>query len=586
MRRIPDKNKKFTVDNSSMSRGNVFNTFNIMFDADIGRIKLNPYVFNYYDEDDDAGMKTPFAMVVADQAGGGQLDTYVLTTTGASAGFVYSTLSGLSQISVADSPSKATDSTSDMCLFLGANSEPWIHVSDEDGLHYVDPSLSTSAWTIQTNAGFKNKFILVPFLDTNRLYMFTTTSVTSWDGTSSTPTTSGAYTQVGGLSGISCARASSKRIWYAMSGITVSQSKSKIYEWDGVNVNPLNIHVIDTDYIQAITILNDLPVAIDGRGRLWFYDGYSFKLRDGANLPVREDNFDSLVCRVHRNGMITDKGKIYVLVGVDNRTKGAGERALAGVWCYDPNVGFYHYASPENASMILEVLALSKHTSDNTFIMGYLGSVTSTTGSKYRLARTDTGTGITSGDSLRTGFITTQFMESDNLTNVFDTIAIKYRKMIYDSAEIEVKFRPEKKIEGYGTVTWTSASTFTVATTTIDGTGTYFNSVIEIGDEVMIQNGANAGLIAHITNISSLSGTSTITIDRSATLTSGTAYAMFSNFKLVDTISPSHPFNYKNIRIDNNASTMIQVKVVMRWKGYYDELQEILLPDNAKEKTQ
>lgn len=586
MYRIPNKDKRFIVDNSSLSRGNIYSTWNIMFDADAGKIKLNPNLFNFYDEADNADFKSPFAMVVADQAGGGQLDTYVLTTTGASAGFVFSTLSGLSKITATDSPAKATDSTSDMCMFLGANSEPWIHVSDEDGLHYVDPSLSTSSWSIQTNAGFKNRFILVPFLYTNRLYMFDSDSCYSWDGSSATPTTSGAYTQVNGLSGISCARASSKRIWYATSGITVNQSKSKIYEWDGVSVNPLNIHVIDTDYIQSITILNDLPVAIDGRGRLWFYDGYAFRLKEGANIPVREDNFSSLTCSVHRNGMITDKGKIYVFVGIDNRFQGIGERALAGIWCYDPNIGFYHYGSPENATVILQTLALAKYTTDNTFICGYSGSTTSTSGSTYRVAKTDTGTGIGVGDTTRKGHIITQFMESSELTNSFDSMAIKYREFVDPDAVIEVKIRPRKSVECYGTVTWTSATTFTITATTLLGTGIYYNTPVEIGDEVIIQNGANVGLVAHINDMSTLAGTTTVTIDRSATLTSGTSYAMFNNYKLKDTISSDEPFDFKNIRLDGNNSTMLQVKLVMSWKGYYDEVQEILIKSDVKQKQQ
>lgn len=586
MIRIPEKNKRFVVDNSSLSRGNLYSTWNIMFDADAGKVKLNPVMFNYYDEADNADFKSPFSMVVADQNGGGQLDTYVLTTTGASAGYVFSTLAGLSKINVVNSPSKATDSTADMCMFLGANSEPWIHVSDEDGLHYVDPSASASAWTLQSNAGFKNKFILVPFLETNRLYMFTTTSVTSWDGTSSTPTTSGAYTQVGGLSGISCARASSKRIWYATSGTTVNQPKSKIYEWDGVNTNPLNIHVIDTDYIQAITIFNDLPVAIDGRGRLWFYDGYTFVLKEGANIPVREDNFSSLTCEVHRNGMITDKGKIYVFVGIDNRSNGIGERATAGVWCYDPKIGMYHYASPENATVILEVLALAKHTTDNTFICGYLSSPTDTSGSTYRVAKTDTGTGIGSGDSVRKGAIVTQFMEASGLTDTFDSMAVKYRQMVDPNAQIEVKVRPRKNVECYATVTWTSTSTFTVTATTLLGTGTYYNTPVAVGDEVIVQNGANVGLIAHITDMSTLAGTTTVTLDRVGTLSSGNAYAMFNNYKLIDTITADYPFDYKNIRIDGNQSTMLQVKLVLSWKGYYDEVQEILVKNSVKEKQQ
>ncbi len=581
--KIPNKEKRFLVDNASTTRGNVYSTYNINFDNDMGRMKLNQNMALFYSEADEASFKTPFAIVSAEKAGGSQLDTYILTTTAAATGYVYSTLASLAKITAVDSPAKATDSTSDMCLYLGAHTAPWLYVSDADGLHYVDPSLSTSAWTLTSATGSASKFILVPFLDTNRLYLFTTTSVVSMDS-SHTFATSGAYTLTSGLSGITCARASSKRIWFATSGSTVQQTKCKIYEWDGVNTN---IHVIDTEYIQSITILNDLPVVIDGRGRLWFYDGFSFNLKDGANIPLSEFDIDTRPVLVHRNGMITEKGKIYCLVQSNSaysETENISERGLAGIWCYDPKIGFYHYSSPEDATVIRETYALAKYTSEESFIAGYRGLTTSVSNTTYRVAKTSTGTGIGGGDSLRRGFIVTPFLESKEMTNDWNTIGLKYRDLFYTSAQIEVKYRTKKAIECNITITWTSATTFTASTATLAGTGTYYNSAVAIGNEVLVQNGANVGVIAHITNMVNVAGTTTVTIDRSVSVTSGTAYACISNFKLLSTMTYPQALNFNKIGIPNEAKTMIQVKVYMQWKGYFDELQEILVIDQIKEK--
>lgn len=579
MYKIPNNTKQFKADNFSMTRGNVFSTFNVMFDADMGRIKLNPKMELYYSEADNADFLYPFAIVNATTDGGTQSDTYVLTTNGGAIGYVFSTLTGLAKITASDAPSKATDETSDMCLYLGSNDTEWLHVSDADGLHYVDPALSESTWSIKTNADFKNKFILIPFIRTNRLYMFTTSSVHSWDGISSTPETSGAYTQVNGLSNITCARASSERIWYATSGIT-GTGKSKVYEWDGVNVNPLKIYTLDTDAILSMSILGDIPHLMDRRGRMWVYNGYEFVIKD--TLPFREDDTSNATVSIHRNGMITEKGKIYILVGSASSNLNTTERSLSGIWCYDPNIGLYHYTSPENMTLIIQPLALSRGRSDKLFTCGYIGSTTSTSGSTYRIAKTSNNAGITD-DSVRIGHFITPFLESSELLNEFNTVSIKFREIFDQNASFEIKQRHFKGVEAYATVTWTSATTFTVTSSAIDGTGSTYCTPVEIGDEIMIQRGANTGLIAHIADMSTISGTTTVTIDRSATLTSGTAIAMFTNFKKLGTVGINDLQNFKSFRLAK-SKTMIQIKIVMSWRGYYDEVQEIQVSNEVKQK--
>jgi hypothetical protein len=70
-----------------------------------------------------------------------------------------------------------------------------------------------------------------------------------------------------------------------------------------------------------------------------------------------------------------------------------------------------------------------------------------------------------------------------------------------------------------------------------------------------------------------VAGTTTVTIDRNVDTFPGNALALFSNYKLMDTIT-NDTLTYKKISI-NEPATMIQVKLVMRWAGYYDEIQEI-----------
>lgn len=578
---VPGKTKKFSVVNNSMTLGNIYSTYNIMFDADIGRIKLNPPISKRYDETTDAAFVHPFAIIVASADTshyGSSLDTYVLAN-----GFCYSTLTALNKLTGSNEPTNCMDATSDICLYLGAQSTEQLFVSDSDGLHYINPTASFGSWTLLSSDEFKNNFILLPLVATNRLYMFTQTSVMSMDGTY-TSATSGSFTLIGGLSNIRCARATANTIWFASSGNGSVSNKAKIYEWDGVQTNPINIYTLDTDIIQSITILYDIPYAIDGRGRLWGFDGQTFRIVD--QIPNREDDPSIQTIIIHRNGMITDKGKMYVLVGSNGdgvNTRNTTERCLAGIWCFDPAIGFYHYSSPENMSVISFPLALARYSTPNAFVCGYVGLTTSVSVPLNRLSITDTTEGISTA-AVRTGYIITQFMESKFLTDTWNTIAIKYRQMIDPNAVIEVKYRNFKNIECNTTITWISGTQFTCSTADLAGTGIYFNTPVAIGDEVMVQQGSGVGTIAHVISMTDNAGTTTITIDRNSGVTSGTAYAMFCNYTLLAgfTITSANPDKiFKNLRV-SSAGTMIQVKLVLSWRGYYDEIQELQLSETVQ----
>src|ERR1035437_1070228 len=579
MFRIPNA-KQFTVDNESMARGNVYETFNVMFDADKGRIKLNPPLLNALSTVDDMGFIAPTFIITTNSTTHG-LDTYILTNLpGAGSSGVWS-LINKAFIGTSNAPQNAGPLDSSMCMF-----NTYLCVSDEDGLHYVESqaNLPAGVWVLNTTAALKHNYIMFQFV-TGKMYFFSTYAIASADFTPPTTwtvATSGAYTQAinSFFGGITCACQGADTIWYATESYPYTkENKSYIYKWDGIAVNPIGKYLIPVRKIQAIVTLDNIPVAIDDRGRLWFYDGYTFKLKDGARIPAREDDFNAQTCYVHRNGMLSNKGKIYVLVGSGTATKNTTDRALSGIWCYDPAIGFYHYSSPDNCSQIITPYALALGQTENTFIAGVQTGLTSVTGVD-RVSVTeqlDILTGTT-----RTGFITTQFLESKNLTDMFTNIGIKYRKMIDSGAKIEVKYRTWKNVECNGTITFTGATTFTVPTATLDGTSVYCTPVA-IGDEMMVQSGANAGLIAHITNRVDSAGTSTITIDRNATLTSGTAYALFCNYILAGTITNDGD-TLRSTAV-GMPSTMLQVKVVLSWKGYYDELQEIMIPEKLNETT-
>lgn len=97
-------------------------------------------------------------------------------------------------------------------------------------------------------------------------------------------------------------------------------------------------------------------------------------------------------------------------------------------------------------------------------------------------------------------------------------------------------------------ITWVNATSFTVS----DG------SLLNVGEEVEILAGPNAGALVHIKSISS----NTITIDETLTTSTAGGLARFDSFVKLDTIS-DQTIQSKLMSIAKKSS-FIQIKVEMR----------------------
>ena len=105
-------------------------------------------------------------------------------------------------------------------------------------------------------------------------------------------------------------------------------------------------------------------------------------------------------------------------------------------------------------------------------------------------------------------------------------------------------------------VTWTSATTFTTTLGSLDDS-------IQVGDEVEVLSGVNAGLLAHVTIISGAHGAlQTFTIDQTADLGSSTSAIRFDRWKKLKNFTIGDRYEEPvNIGID---SSFIQFKVELR----------------------
>lgn len=149
---------------------------------------------------------------------------------------------------------------------------------------------------------------------------------------------------------------------------------------------------------------------------------------------------------------------------------------------------------------------------------------------------------ISEGVESRGYFITPKIFSQD-LTDKFNLISLKFAPFISDLDKIVIKYRTEDdrldyiKLDDWD-ITWTSTTTFT-------STETGWATAVA-GNEIEVLSGAGGGLLAHISTITENAGTYTITIDETfANYVSGdVARAIFRNWTKFTTIISTNTNGY------------------------------------------
>ncbi len=108
------------------------------------------------------------------------------------------------------------------------------------------------------------------------------------------------------------------------------------------------------------------------------------------------------------------------------------------------------------------------------------------------------------------GYFITPKIFSNQITDTFNTVTLKFSPLKYETDKIIIKYRTVDDMRQYidiadWAITWTSTTTFTT-------TQAEWADAVE-GDEVEILQGAGGGLLAHISTITENAGTYTVTLD-------------------------------------------------------------------------
>lgn len=154
-------------------------------------------------------------------------------------------------------------------------------------------------------------------------------------------------------------------------------------------------------------------------------------------------------------------------------------------------------------------------------------------------------------DQTPTGYFITAEIDSKNVKDAWANLVLKSEEL-QAGESIEIKYRTSKNptYPLYASGTFGSTTTFN---TTEDLTA------VEVGDEIELIDGINAGNMAHVVS-KELSGTVTIvTVDREVADVGATCYVRFQNWKLAN-IEDQEQFQKLGL---SESSTWVQFKVVL-----------------------
>lgn len=392
------------------------------------------------------------------------------------------------------------------------------------------------------------------------------------------------------------------RIWI---GYTKNNgTRGLIFEWDGKTENFWSQnYIIEAQGSAGCAIWNDTPYVLDIEGRLLGFNGSNFE--EVARLPIQLYNVLSSgyatlsgnkIC--HYNGIKYMNDAIYILV--NNKTTG-DSRALetfpGGVYCYTKENGISHAYSPsltkfgsatvdygveyiDATGAIFDATPHASNATDINATIMFGAKIDDSADSLSNRIFIDILNPATGTDEphVQSGYFVTPFLESDQVTDVWQKIVTKYRKFLDDDAKIIVKYRTDKAIPiVLQNVVWDSNIAFTDADADLDD--------VVVGDEVEVLTGNGAGKVAHVLTNTDNGADRTIVLDDTVVGVTGGDISdiRFQTWKKLPPITDA-TVQFTDLSIPIlNKDTQIQIKVVMEWLNNENELRELLIINNTEQ---
>jgi len=380
-------------------------------------------------------------------------------------------------------------------------------------------------------------------------------------------------------------RASASRIWIGT--VNTAGGKGYVYSWDGQSTLVTNSYRLESSGALSCVIKDEIPYIMDANGDLLAFNGGTFQKLTGFNrsngFRLKNNTQSSNTRFIHPNGMSIIQGNIHILINNENNNYATDieDTIPSGVWEYTQANGLVHK------------YGLGSSTSGGT-ITDYGQNRVSRIGALSELNRRSTDTGANTNGSFyaggtiytdasstkaciwyddindtlqKAGVYVSPFIESSQVTDVFQKFFVKHKKFLNSTDKIVVKTRTEDEVPVEATITWTSTTTFTVPNSSVV-VSNYWTS--GTGGEVEVTQGLGSCKCAHITNAVNNSGTWTVTVDETFTSATGTSKARFANWnKITPQIDTNQVMQYQEFSLpeEDQNDIYIQFKIWMLFTG-------------------
>lgn len=584
---IPSKDsKKFSQPNLGDTQGNLWGSFNLDLGKNLGRIRTTRSE-TIFDETDDADLKLPTAFAFFDWDNSG---TTVFATY---AGKVFwgedDAIGTFTQDILTDTPS-ISNNDGDMVVFNGK-----LYVTTATELKRLTPG--DTAWDINPQALTTGKtHQLCVFDEQQTLYIVDDgNKIYSMDIAETVSTVGVSTLDLSPYNGhISWLKAGKNKIWI---GFTKNDgTRGFIMEWDGVTANQVQvIHRIEAQGSAGCAIWNDIPYVLDIEGRLIAYNGSYFD--EVARLPILQyDVLSSSYATtsstkiVHFNGIQYMNDSILMLV--NNSTtgeRGGQENYPAGIYEYTKENGLIHKFSPSltrytestvdyGQELVNGTGALFDATARNTNTTNYYSSVMygveleSPSGTNLFGINIDIIEDRTNDpDHIRSGYLVTPWIESNQVTDVWKSIVVKYRKFLGTDDKIVVKYRVTKDVPLIAqNSVWNSTTTIT---------DSQFVGLVSVGDELEVLDGNGAGDMAHVSSITDNGATWTLTLDKAivGVVANDVSDVRIQKWNKLPEITGTQ-VQFQNLPLAQlHKDTQVQFKVLMNWFNQDNEVRELII---------
>jgi hypothetical protein len=590
--RIPNENKRLVQSNRSDILGNLWSTWNIDLQENIGRIRAGNKMKLVSSTADDAQLGVPVAFK--------DFDGRIFTICGGSV--FKNSGSNITSAFAEDASSGAVTSynadVSDLEIFNGV----LVSTADTDILTKASDGAGTGAWTDRGNLTSSFPHKLQYFQKFNRVYFTNGTEVRSMDTSYTVATSGDYYISLANMGTAITLAASTDTMWIGLKKSTFTSAGLAtggfVCAWDGIS-NEVRAYPFKGSFgPMAITIENDSPVVMDANGILYDFNGSGFSERENGRLPLHKNQFLSYVSNtandrfIHPNGLVASHtGSVLALISNRNNylqgtTENVNENLPSGIWEHTRENGWVHKHSLTylplastsvtdygqnriNRAGALAQIKIATGLATSSLICGatYYTNASSTTNGIFIEAPYPTNNATNPEGQKASYFVTTK-IESQNVQDTWEKLYVKHRRLLNSSDKIILKYRKTEATPIEISITWVNTTSFTTTT----------NVSALTGYEVEILQGTGSGRCVHIVSVSG-SGTYTVTIDEAVTgVTTGTATARVQNWTKIGSIS-NLVKEFERFSIDQ-TSNWIQLKCFMLFTGD-NEIEELYLTNKS-----